>query len=91
MPGPDAPPCFCCQDTPDPLSGDRLYALGVAEGTEGRSLASTIHAVQVQWGTLALAQLQDLIRGWHVGSEDAPSFEADMTSLADADSDPGPF
>ncbi len=75
----DGPDCFHCQDTPDPLTGDRLYALGVAQGTEGDTLASTIHGVQVQWGALALVQLQDLIRGWTVGHMDAPSYAQDMT------------
>ncbi len=93
--------CCVCQDTPevnpvplaglDPLEGERLYALGLTAATEGRSLASTIHSVQVQWGPLALVQLQDLIRGWTEGATDAQSYAEDMTSLADLDSDPGPF
>ena len=74
----DGGPCAQCPDARDPLAGDQLYALGVARGTAGDSLAATVFDVQEQWGMLALVQLQDLIRGWTQGAQDAPSYAADM-------------
>jgi len=83
--------CSACQDTPDLSEPRHLYAAGVSSGGVGLTLAVTIAAVQSGYGPLNVDQLEDLIQGWQVGSQDAAAYVADMVSGADLDSNPGPF